>query len=92
LNLNNSNNPGQLIDLFLDHDVGGAQNEYSTGNNALFEVFNGVLRSSNVTTLAAAPFANVGTSSATPEPSSWVLVAGGLVLLAASASRGQPLK
>lgn len=82
LNLNNSNNPGQLINLFLDNNVGGAQTEYSTGNIALFEVFNGVLSQSDVTTLAASPFANVGTTSATPEPSSWVSFAAGLALLA----------
>jgi hypothetical protein len=81
MNLNNANNPGQLVNLFLDNTVGGGQGEFSSGRIALFEAFDGVLSSTDASVLAANPFANVpGATSGVPEPGSWLLAAAGLVI------------
>jgi hypothetical protein len=81
-NLNNANNPTQLLNLFLDNTVGGGQGEYSSGRVALFEAFSGVLSASDAASLAANPFGNVtGTGTTVPEPISSTLVLGGLAVL-----------
>ena len=41
MNLNNANNPGQLLNVFLDNTVGGGRGEFSGGSIALFEAFMG---------------------------------------------------
>jgi hypothetical protein len=80
LNIDNGNNSGQLVNLFLDNLGGGGQGEFSDGNIALFEAFDGVLSSDDVATLSSNPFANVGSSA--PEPSSLVLLLAGVGMLA----------
>jgi len=75
-------NPGDLMHFFLDNP----NNEYSNANTALIEVFNSALTSSDVATLSADPFANVGpvTSVNAPEPGTAALAAfGALPLLVA---------
>ncbi|MFT3883620.1 MAG: hypothetical protein QM703_28725 [Gemmatales bacterium] len=67
MNINNGNNPGNLINLFLDNTSGGGQGEYSSGDIALFRLYDAVLSDSEIATLAANPFAAV------PEPSTIVL-------------------
>ncbi len=89
LNLNNANNPSQFVNLFLDNTAGGGQGEYSSGNIALFEAFDGVLSQSDVTALSANPFANTGSSTSTPEPTSSALALGGVLLLIAAAVRNR---
>ena len=86
MNLNNANNPSQLIDLFLDNIVGGGQGEYSGGQIALFEAFNGVLSAGDVATMAANPFADLPVTG-TPEPGTWLLLSAGV---AAFAMRKRP--
>jgi hypothetical protein len=81
LNLSNANNPNQLLNLFLDNTVAGGQGEFTSGQIALFEAFNGVLSSSDVATLAADPYANASPGN-TPEPGTWVLLTAGGALLA----------
>jgi hypothetical protein len=71
-NLMDVNNSGNLINLFLDNNQGGAQNEYANGQIALFNVWSGGLTAQEVATLD---------QNTVPEPSSWLLVAGGLGLL-----------
>lgn len=78
MNLNRSNNPSQIMNLFLDNTVGGGIGEFSDGRIALFEAFDGVLTSSEAASLAADPFANAGPgSNVSPEPASWLLVIAG---------------
>jgi hypothetical protein len=74
MNLNNANNPSQLLNLFLDNTAAGGQGEFVSGNIALFEAFNGVLSPTDAANLAANPYANVPTST-TPEPATWLLLA-----------------
>jgi hypothetical protein len=76
MNANNVNNPGKLINLFLDNNVGSGQEEYSNGQIALFRVWNGALSGTDVTALDANPF-----GAAVPEPSAWLMAAFGLGLL-----------
>lgn len=66
-NLMNINNPGNLLNLFLDNTAGGGQGEYSSGDIALFRLYDAVLSDSEIASLAANPFAAV------PEPSTIVL-------------------
>jgi hypothetical protein len=81
MNVNNPNNPNQLIDLFLDNTAASGIGEFSSGKIALFEAFNGVLSSTDAATLAASPFANTATNS-TPEPATWILLSSGIAFLA----------
>lgn len=88
MNLNNANNPSQLVNLFLDNTAGAGQGEYSSGRIALFEAFNGALSASDVSGLAPNPFANIPGSAvppvtATPEPATCSLVSGALLCVAA---------
>lgn len=72
LNSDLANNPNELLSFFLDNTVGGGQGEYSTGKIALAKVYDGVLTSQQVSTLARNPFA----ATATPEPGSIALLTG----------------
>jgi len=77
MNINNANNPSNIVNLFLDNLVGGGQGEYSNGSIALFKLYNGALTAPQVAVLASNPFAGPA-SSAAPEPTSL-----GFVVLAA---------
>jgi Concanavalin A-like lectin/glucanases superfamily len=77
------NNPGNLVNLFLDNTQGLYGNEYSNGEIALFKVWNGGLTAQDVTTLDHNPLGTV------PEPSGWFMTACGLGLLVAGLSRRQ---
>lgn len=70
------NNPGNLINFFLDNVVAGGQGEWSSGDVGLVRLYNGALTDQEVATLANDPFAN------TPEPTSLALsLIGGSTLL-----------
>ena len=73
-NVMDVNNPGNLMDFFLDNVVGGGQGEWSSGDVGLVRLYNGALTDQEVANLANNPFAN------TPEPLSFI---GGSVLLLA---------
>ncbi|MFT3879950.1 MAG: hypothetical protein QM703_09865 [Gemmatales bacterium] len=66
MNINNVDNPGNLLHLFIDNVVNLPIDEYSSGDIALFRLYDAVLSDTDVQTLAAAPFA-------VPEPSTVVL-------------------
>lgn len=68
LNLDPTSNPNQLITLFLDNVVGGGQGEWSSGQIALFRLWDGVLTPTEAQTLA-------------PEPASLSILAAGVLLL-----------
>ena len=68
------NNPGNLLNFYLDNVVGGGIGEYSDARTALIEVYDRVLSSSEVTTLSANPF-----PAAVPEPGAIALGMGMLV-------------
>jgi Concanavalin A-like lectin/glucanases superfamily/PEP-CTERM motif len=77
MDINNTDNPNNLMGFFLDNVVGGGQGEYSTGKVGLIQLYNGVLDQGQITTLAANPFGAV------PEPTSIALMglgAAGLML------------
>jgi hypothetical protein len=67
MNINNANNPGNLLNLFLDNTSGGGQGEFSNGDIALFRMYDAVLSDSDVASLASNPFAAV------PEPSTLLM-------------------
>ena len=64
------NNPGNLMNFFLDNVVGGGQGEYSSGQIGLINLFNGVL---GVRTRSQPMLNPFGTPSV-PEPSSVALM------------------
>jgi len=43
LNLDNANNPGHILSLFLDNVAGPAQNEFADGRIASFRLYDGVI-------------------------------------------------
>ncbi len=43
LNLNNVNNPGHLLNFFLDNTNGQAQNEFANGRIAFLRIYDGIL-------------------------------------------------
>lgn len=62
------------LGFFLDNEAGGGQGEWSSGNVALVKVFNTALTPAEVLRETADPFQ--GTT--TPEPGTWLLMAGAL--------------
>jgi hypothetical protein len=70
------NNPQNLVNLFLDNIVGGGQGEWSPGNIALADFFNGPLTAAEVSALASNPF---GPPSTVPEPASLALLGSALL-------------
>jgi hypothetical protein len=66
-NVMDVNNPDNLINFFLDNNVGDFQNEYSSGEIALVCLYDGVLSDSDVASLP------------TPEPSTLVLLGIGAI-------------
>lgn len=67
------------LGLFLDNTAAGGQGEWSSGDIALFKVFNTALTPAQVAAEAANPFA--GGSSGTPEPAAWCLLLAGTAAL-----------
>jgi hypothetical protein len=67
------------LGLFLDNTASGGQGEYSPGNIALFRVFNNALTAGDIAAIDANPFG--APPSGVPEPSSWLLLAGGAAAL-----------
>jgi hypothetical protein len=84
MNLNNANNPAQLLNFFLDNTAGGGTGEFSGGRIALLELWDGVLTGAQARTLSADPFANVPATTTTgmPEPGTWLLLTAGAVCTA----------
>jgi hypothetical protein len=70
------NNPGNLMNFFLDNTVGGGQGEWAPGNISLLKVYNTALTAAQVAAETADPFASV-----VPEPTSWTLMMAGGALL-----------
>jgi hypothetical protein len=73
LNLNNANNPGLLMDFFLDDTASDFTDEFSNGRVALIRLWDGVLTAEEAMRLAANPFV--------AEPSTIVLASIALVPL-----------
>lgn len=74
MNLNNGNNPGLLMNFFLDNAfAGGNGNEFADGRVALIRLWDVVLTEAEAQNLAADPFV--------PEPSSGLLAFVGLALM-----------
>lgn len=80
LNIDNGNNPGLVMNFFLDNVVAGGQGEWSGGEVALIRMWNRVLTPAEAQALANNPFA-------VPEPSSWLLIGLGGAVLALAAMR-----
>jgi hypothetical protein len=71
MNINNANNPGNLLGLFIDNTQAGGQGEWSAGQIALFRISNGALTANEVAALGTDPF--VGTTpTPTPPPTTGV--------------------
>jgi hypothetical protein len=92
MDIANLNNPGALVNLFLDNVIAGGQSEWSPGNIALANFYDGVLSSDQLSTMIRDPFSSVvpptcgipGTPPCTtsiPEPESLPLFLAALVLL-----------
>jgi hypothetical protein len=76
------NNPGNLVNFFLDNTAGGGQGEFSSGKIALVKLFSGALTATEVANETSNPF-----STAVPEPSTVVGAATGLLLVLVYARR-----
>lgn len=74
MNLNNANNPNLLMNFFLDNVAASGQGEWSSGEVALIRTWNGVLTPAEAQALANNPFA-------VPEPSTWMLAIGGVLVV-----------
>ena len=72
MDINNADNPGNLMNFYLDNLGGSGQGEYSNANTALIKLYSGALSSSDVTVLDRNPFA--GAPSTVPEGNSVVLL------------------
>jgi hypothetical protein len=48
LNLDNPNNPGHILSLFLDNVAGPAENEFADGRIASFRLYDGIITPTNV--------------------------------------------
>jgi hypothetical protein len=55
-------NAGNLMDFFLDNTAGGGQGEYSNGEIALLDIYNGVLSADQVSALNNSPLPGQGQS------------------------------
>ena len=62
MRLDQADNPGHLLNFFLDNTVAGGQGEFSSGSIGLARVYNGVLSDDQVLNLSQNPF------NATPAP------------------------
>jgi hypothetical protein len=67
LNIDQADNPGRLMNFFLDNVVAGGQQEWSPGRVSLIRVWDGVLTDQEAGTLATNPFV--------PEPSTLATLA-----------------
>ncbi len=81
------NNPGNLINFYLDNVTGGGQGEYSNANTALIELYNSALTQSQVTTQFDNPFPAQQIPNGTPEPGALALFGGMIVSGLACARR-----
>lgn len=64
-----TDNPQQLLGVFLDNTAGGGSGEWSPGRLAILRAWDGVLTDAQVASLAAAPFRGLGVSAAVTAPS-----------------------
>lgn len=78
MNINNADNPGNLMNFFLDNLVAGGQGEFSDGRVALIRLYSGALTDAEVRTLAASPFPAATPEGAVPEPGVLALLVAGL--------------
>lgn len=67
MNINNANNPDDLMHFFLDNFVGGGAFEFSDGRVALIRLWDGVLTAAEAQQIASHPFT-------VPEPSTMSLL------------------
>ncbi len=70
----NVNNPGNLINFYLDNVIGGGIGEYTDASTALIELYNSALSAGDVAALSGNPFP---TGSAVPEPGAIALLTAG---------------
>lgn len=68
MNINNANNPDDLMHFFLDNFIGGGAYEFSDGRVALIRLWDGVLTPAEAQQIASHPFV-------VPEPSTLSLLA-----------------
>jgi hypothetical protein len=80
MDVNNGNNPGLLMNFFLDNVVAGGQGEFSDGQIALLRLYDSVLTPSQITALAGNPFP-APAAGGIPEPGTLALFAPGLLPL-----------
>ena len=81
MDIANPDNPGNLLNFFLDNTAANFQDEWSSGSVANIRLYDGVLSAGEVDTLWKNPFAAV------PEPGSWALMIAGFGLAGAQIRR-----
>ena len=81
------NNPGNVMNFFLDNVIAGGQGEFSNGEIALMRLYDHPLTSNEVKTLAGAPLPVPVAGTAVPESGTLALAALGLLPLGSSLIR-----
>lgn len=81
MDIANPDNPGNLLNFFLDNTSASFQDEWSPGSVANIRLYDGVLTAGEVGALWKNPFGGV------PEPGSWALMIAGLGLTGAAMRR-----
>ena len=80
MNIGNPNNPGNLLNFFIDNVVAGGQGEWSSGSIARLALFDGALTADEIRTNFDTPIPPT-TTVPVPEPGSVLLLAGATSLM-----------
>ena len=86
MDIAHANNPGDLMNFYLDNVFAGGQGEFSDARTALIRLYDTALSAGQVETLAENPF-GTGGGAAAPEPGTVGLVGMGLLALGMNIAR-----
>jgi hypothetical protein len=83
MDIANPDNPGNLINLFLDNVIAGGQGEWSASDIAVANFYNGILSADDVSAFNNNPTGTIG-GGGVPEPATWLMMLVGFAGLGAA--------